>query len=130
MTLSASPSRDRDSGAAQPSRRFDCVIFDCDGVLVDSEPIVNRVLNQMLNELGIAYRKKENFKEAANMFRKAISKDGKFAVAHYNLGEAEYRSGNLGEAKKAYQNLKKLGRNDLAVQLELISGGAVRGATE
>ncbi|MGO4578495.1 HAD family hydrolase [Cupriavidus sp. 2TAF22] len=33
--------------------RFDCVIFDCDGVLVDSEPIVNRVLNQMLNELGI-----------------------------------------------------------------------------
>ncbi|MBP0625347.1 HAD family hydrolase [Cupriavidus consociatus] len=35
------------------SGRFDCVIFDCDGVLVDSEPIVNRVLNQMLNELGI-----------------------------------------------------------------------------
>ncbi|MDF3833372.1 HAD family hydrolase [Cupriavidus basilensis] len=33
--------------------RFDCVIFDCDGVLVDSEPIVNRVLNEMLNELGI-----------------------------------------------------------------------------
>jgi HAD superfamily hydrolase (TIGR01509 family) len=32
---------------------FDLVIFDCDGVLVDSEPIVNRVLNQMLNELGI-----------------------------------------------------------------------------
>ncbi len=37
-----------------PSTRFDCVIFDCDGVLVDSEPIVNRVLNEMLNELGIA----------------------------------------------------------------------------
>ncbi len=37
-----------------PSSRFDCVIFDCDGVLVDSEPIVNRVLNEMLNELGIA----------------------------------------------------------------------------
>jgi len=35
------------------SGRFDCVIFDCDGVLVDSEPIVNRVLIQMLNELGI-----------------------------------------------------------------------------
>ncbi|MCY1224264.1 6-phosphogluconate phosphatase [compost metagenome] len=35
------------------SGRFDCVIFDCDGVLVDSEPIVNRVLNEMLNELGI-----------------------------------------------------------------------------
>ena len=41
------------SPAASPDRRFDCVIFDCDGVLVDSEPIVNRVLNRMLNELGI-----------------------------------------------------------------------------
>jgi len=41
------------SAPASPSSRFDCVIFDCDGVLVDSEPIVNRVLNEMLNELGI-----------------------------------------------------------------------------
>jgi len=28
------------------------VIFDCDGVLVDSEPISNRVLVEMANELG------------------------------------------------------------------------------
>lgn len=105
---------------------------DYDGAIEALQKVVNKEPKWVfaLNELGIAYRKKENFKEAANMFRKAISKDGKFAVAHYNLGEAEYRSGNLGEAKKAYQNLKKLGRNDLAVQLELISGGAVRGATE
>ncbi|MFM0740494.1 HAD family phosphatase [Paraburkholderia xenovorans] len=31
---------------------FDAVLFDCDGVLVDSEPITNRVLNEMLGELG------------------------------------------------------------------------------
>lgn len=31
---------------------FDAVLFDCDGVLVDSEPITNRVLTQMLGELG------------------------------------------------------------------------------
>ncbi len=31
---------------------FDAVLFDCDGVLVDSEPITNRVLTEMLNELG------------------------------------------------------------------------------
>ncbi len=31
---------------------FDAVLFDCDGVLVDSEPITNRILTQMLNELG------------------------------------------------------------------------------
>jgi len=39
--------------AAKQAARFDCVIFDCDGVLVDSEPIVHRVLNRVLNELGI-----------------------------------------------------------------------------
>jgi HAD superfamily hydrolase (TIGR01509 family) len=34
--------------------RFDLVIFDCDGVLVDSELITNRVFAGMLNEMGIA----------------------------------------------------------------------------
>jgi tetratricopeptide (TPR) repeat protein len=81
-----------------------------------------------INELGIAYSKKKDYKKASELFRKAIGRDSKFAAAHFNLGEAEFRNGNLGEAKKAYQNLKKLGRNDLAAQLELISGGAVRGA--
>ena len=33
--------------------RFELVIFDCDGVLVDSELITNRIFVQMLNELGI-----------------------------------------------------------------------------
>ncbi|WP_313073706.1 HAD family phosphatase [Melaminivora sp.] len=32
--------------------RFDAVLFDCDGVLVDSEPITNGVLCAMLNEAG------------------------------------------------------------------------------
>ncbi len=32
--------------------KFDAVLFDCDGVLVDSEPITNRVLCEMLAELG------------------------------------------------------------------------------
>ena len=31
---------------------FAAVLFDCDGVLVDSEPITNRVLAEMLGELG------------------------------------------------------------------------------
>lgn len=34
------------------SVRFEAVLFDCDGVLVDSEPITNGVLRQMLNEAG------------------------------------------------------------------------------
>jgi len=34
--------------------RFDAVLFDCDGVLVDSEPITNGVLREVLNEAGWA----------------------------------------------------------------------------
>lgn len=33
--------------------RFDLIIFDCDGVLVDSELITNRIFAGMLNEMGI-----------------------------------------------------------------------------
>ncbi|MBW4444942.1 MAG: HAD family hydrolase [Plectolyngbya sp. WJT66-NPBG17] len=32
--------------------QFDLVIFDCDGVLVDSEPIVNRIFAETLTEAG------------------------------------------------------------------------------
>jgi len=31
---------------------FNLVIFDCDGVLVDSKPIVNRIFAEMLTEVG------------------------------------------------------------------------------
>lgn len=34
------------------NRRFSGVLFDCDGVLVDSEPLTNGVLREMLHELG------------------------------------------------------------------------------
>ena len=34
--------------------RFDLVIFDCDGVLVDSERITNQIFCTMLNEIGLA----------------------------------------------------------------------------
>jgi phosphoglycolate phosphatase len=32
---------------------FELVIFDCDGVLVDSEPVGNRVLAGLLSEIGL-----------------------------------------------------------------------------
>lgn len=38
---------------------FDAVLFDCDGVLVDSESITNRVLCTMLNESGWAITQEE-----------------------------------------------------------------------
>ena len=41
---------------------FDAVLFDCDGVLVDSEPITSNVLTQMLNELGWAITHEETMR--------------------------------------------------------------------
>ena len=35
-----------------PLLKFEAVLFDCDGVLVDSEPITNGVLRDMLEEAG------------------------------------------------------------------------------
>ncbi|MCM2341247.1 HAD family phosphatase [Rhodoferax sp.] len=32
--------------------KFDAILFDCDGVLVDSEPLTNQVLRDMLDESG------------------------------------------------------------------------------
>lgn len=42
------------NNAQSTRRRIELVIFDCDGVLVDSERICNRVFCAMLNELGLA----------------------------------------------------------------------------
>jgi HAD superfamily hydrolase (TIGR01509 family) len=53
--------RGRGSRADQSGRiwygcpvRWDLIIFDCDGVLVDSEPIANRVLSEQLAVVGLA----------------------------------------------------------------------------
>lgn len=37
------------------------VIFDCDGVLVDSEPVANRALGEMLRELGLDLTQEQIF---------------------------------------------------------------------
>lgn len=42
------------------TRPFDLVIFDCDGVLVDSERISARVFSSLLNELGLPCTERES----------------------------------------------------------------------
>jgi HAD superfamily hydrolase (TIGR01509 family) len=37
--------------------KYKCIIFDCDGVLVDSEYISNSVVTEMANELGVSISK-------------------------------------------------------------------------
>jgi HAD superfamily hydrolase (TIGR01509 family) len=48
-------------GGKVTKRRFELLIFDCDGVLVDSEVITNRVFVGMLNELGLALSLEDMF---------------------------------------------------------------------
>src|SRR5699024_2641788 len=44
-----------------PLQRFELVIFDCDGVLVDSERITGRVFCEVLGELGLNVTLKDIF---------------------------------------------------------------------
>jgi len=77
-----------------------------------------------INELGIAYRRLSNFDDAVSQFKRATDIDEKFAPGFYNLAEAEFRRGNVKEARKAQDKLRKLNPN-LANQLEVILSGAV-----
>lgn len=79
-----------------------------------------------MNELGIAYRKQDKYKEAISWFKKAIDRDDTFVAAHFNLAESEIKNGNMGNAKKSYEKLKKMGQNSYALQLELMTNGAIK----
>ncbi len=48
---------------ASASKTMDLVIFDCDGVLVDSELITNRVFAGMINELGVHVTLEDMFEQ-------------------------------------------------------------------
>lgn len=43
--------------------RLELVIFDCDGVLVDSEPIANRVLAECLSDIGLLTTQEESLRD-------------------------------------------------------------------
>lgn len=77
------------------------------------------------NELGLAYRQLNDFDNAASQFKKVTKLDDNFAAGWYNLGEAEYRRGNIKEAKKAQEKLKQLKANNLANSLQILISGAV-----
>jgi HAD superfamily hydrolase (TIGR01509 family) len=42
---------------------WDLIIFDCDGVLVDSEPIANRLFSVMLGEIGLPMTYEETLRQ-------------------------------------------------------------------
>ncbi|MCY7345485.1 MAG: tetratricopeptide repeat protein [Pyrinomonadaceae bacterium] len=76
-----------------------------------------------INELGIAYRKTNDYDNAVKQFEKAVALNDKYAIGYYNLGEAQFRRGNVKEAKKALDKLRKLDPN-LAKPLDILIVGA------
>lgn len=63
--------------------KYNCIIFDCDGVLVDSEPLSNQVMVDLANALGAnidldyayQYFKGNSFNECANKISKLITQE-------------------------------------------------------
>jgi tetratricopeptide (TPR) repeat protein len=83
-----------------------------------------------INELGVSYLLNKDYKNAIDRFNAVIKRDDKYSAAWFNLGKAQFANGNIGEAKKAYTQLRKLGSsdkraNDLANKLDRETGGAM-----
>jgi len=97
--------------------------------------ILNKVVKKepkwafAINELGLAYMGDKNYSEAAKQFKLATDKDKSFAQAYYNLGEAQFRGGNIPEARKAMDQLRKMGAANLAAKLDVATNGALRQGT-
>lgn len=79
-----------------------------------------------INELGLAYRKLNDFDNAARQFRLALAIDGNYAPGYYNLAETEFRRGDVKEAKKNYEKLKSMRQLGLVQELEKVTNGAIR----
>lgn len=65
------------------SKKYKCIIFDCDGVLVDSEPISNQVMVDLANQMGAnidleyayGYFKGNSFNECAAQISKLTNRN-------------------------------------------------------
>ena len=85
--------------------KYKCVIFDCDGVLVDSEPLGNQVMVDMANELGLkidleyAY---QHFK--GNALKNCIAQISELVDSEMPSDfEADYRRRSFEKFKKEIQ---------------------------
>ena len=77
-----------------------------------------------LNQLGLGYRGLNNLPMALTQFNRVVSLDGNNIAGLFNLGSAQYASGDKKGAKKTQERLKKLNPG-LAGQLDNILSGKV-----
>lgn len=78
-----------------------------------------------INQLGLGYRGLNNLTAAIQQFNRVVALDGNNVAGLFNLGSAQYASGDKKGAKKTQERLKKLDPS-LAVRLDnILSGKAV-----
>ena len=78
-----------------------------------------------LNQLGLGYRGLNNLSMALTQFNRVVALDGNNIAGLFNLGSAQYASGDKKGAQKTQARLKKLDPT-LATQLDsILSGKAV-----
>jgi tetratricopeptide (TPR) repeat protein len=77
-----------------------------------------------LNQLGVGYRGLNNLPMALTQFNRVVVLDGNNVAGLFNLGSAQYASGDKKGAKKTQERLKKL-NPALAVRLDNILSGKV-----
>lgn len=63
------------SRVSRLNHRFDLIIFDCDGVLVDSERITNTIFAEMLNVLGLKVTLKDMYRDFVGRSMAACLRD-------------------------------------------------------
>ena len=77
-----------------------------------------------INQLGLGYRGLNNLSAAIQQFNRVVTLDGNNVAGLFNLGSAQYASGDKKGAKKTQERLKKL-NPALAGQLDGILSGKV-----
>ncbi|WP_296385977.1 HAD family hydrolase [Winogradskyella sp.] len=85
--------------------KYKCIIFDCDGVLVDSEPLSNQVMVDMANELGAAIDLEYAYKHfKGNSIKKCITQVSELIDTEMSLSfEIEYRTRSFEKFKNEIQ---------------------------